>query len=300
MFRSIVFFLMLVSSLESYANEKIEVPMDVSFWVYKEEPTACNLIHAEVPQGKFYFRSETSNQVTFEYELANTLNVWKTAELSLLDPPWSEQHKVTEMSQGYKRAASHFLFRDHISETLKSVEQGKWLQLSLHDSSRSKLLDIIVPTIRAQSPIAEFFECKNRLPSMTYSDAKDTFIYYRSGQKSLSKGQRAQLSALAEYIHWDTLVTKVLIDGYTDSVGSRLGNIQISKERAEEVAQYLDKLGIGKENMQIRAHGSRYPMMTNDTEKGRSKNRRVMIRIVRNNETVVKTLTQHQVTSEGQ
>ncbi|WP_246201156.1 OmpA family protein [Vibrio ziniensis] len=287
MFVVVFSLLMMASSFVSYADEVIDVPMDLSAWNYKEERAACNLIHTEVPHGKFYFRSERNHQITFDFKSSNKSESWKYASLSTLTPPWIEPEQVTLMSQGYASSPTHFSFRSNIDKLLKSIEEGKWLKLSLKDSSGSQSVDLILPSIRVQQAISEFLECKKKLPSITYAEAKDTYVYYASGQKTLSTDQLLILNNLVSYIRWDDQISQVLIDGHTDSTGSRLMNINVSKQRAEEVAQYLDKLGIGKDKMQIRAHGSRYPMTSNDTEQGRSKNRRVVIRIVKNDESVV-------------
>ena len=49
----------------------------------------------------------------------------------------------------------------------------------------------------------------------------------------------------------------------------------------------LAQLGIDKGLIEVRAHGARYPVASNSTADGRDKNRRVTLRLVRDNEEIV-------------
>jgi outer membrane protein OmpA-like peptidoglycan-associated protein len=60
-----------------------------------------------------------------------------------------------------------------------------------------------------------------------------------------------------------------------------VANLQISKQRGSDVAQWFVENGVSKKMIEIRGHGDRYPKYDNTTEEGRDKNRRVEIRLVR-------------------
>jgi outer membrane protein OmpA-like peptidoglycan-associated protein len=66
--------------------------------------------------------------------------------------------------------------------------------------------------------------------------------------------------------------------GHADSVGSDEYNLQLSRLRAEAVARYLVSKGISPERISVEGYGSSRPIGKNDTEEGRSKNRRVDIK----------------------
>jgi len=67
------------------------------------------------------------------------------------------------------------------------------------------------------------------------------------------------------------------IEGYTDNIGSEGGNLRISKMRADAVANYFISRGIPKGRFVIEGLGSKNPIADNKTERGREKNRRVVI-----------------------
>ena len=67
------------------------------------------------------------------------------------------------------------------------------------------------------------------------------------------------------------------IEGYTDSIGSDDYNQRLSEERAANVERYLLECGLESTRMRARGFGKGYPIESNDTAEGRSKNRRVEI-----------------------
>jgi outer membrane protein OmpA-like peptidoglycan-associated protein len=74
--------------------------------------------------------------------------------------------------------------------------------------------------------------------------------------------------------------TYIDIYGHTDSTGSDAYNQQLSERRASSVASYLESRGVQSARIGTRGFGETQPIAPNDTEEGRSANRRVEIRIV--------------------
>ena len=70
---------------------------------------------------------------------------------------------------------------------------------------------------------------------------------------------------------------KVVISGYTDSVGSSSYNQWLSERRAESVATYLLYQGIQDDRVSFSGYGELAPVATNNTAEGRALNRRVVI-----------------------
>jgi outer membrane protein OmpA-like peptidoglycan-associated protein len=72
-----------------------------------------------------------------------------------------------------------------------------------------------------------------------------------------------------------------LIDvyGHTDSTGSDTYNLDLSKRRADAVARYLISRGVSSARIQTKGMGETYPVADNNTAEGRSRNRRVEVKI---------------------
>jgi outer membrane protein OmpA-like peptidoglycan-associated protein len=86
----------------------------------------------------------------------------------------------------------------------------------------------------------------------------------------------------------DTVATSLkqypdsLIDvyGHTDSTGSDAFNQTLSENRARTVANYLITQGVAASRIRSQGFGETMPVASNDTTDGRSRNRRVEIKIV--------------------
>jgi general secretion pathway protein A len=74
--------------------------------------------------------------------------------------------------------------------------------------------------------------------------------------------------------------TAAVIEGHTDSVGDPAYNRLISENRAASVKNFLVGQGIAPSRLSTAGFGSEKPLESNNTPEGRSKNRRVVIRLV--------------------
>lgn len=74
--------------------------------------------------------------------------------------------------------------------------------------------------------------------------------------------------------------TYIDVLGHTDSTGSDAYNQALSERRAQSVADYLSMQGVARARMGIRGYGETQPIASNETEEGRSQNRRVEIKVV--------------------
>lgn len=76
--------------------------------------------------------------------------------------------------------------------------------------------------------------------------------------------------------------TRVKIVGYTDNCGNPQSNLELSKQRANAVKQYLIDKGIPEKRFQsVDGLGDANPVATNTTKEGQAKNRRCEISILK-------------------
>jgi len=77
--------------------------------------------------------------------------------------------------------------------------------------------------------------------------------------------------------HYDK--TLVSVEGHTDNVGADAYNQTLSEQRAASVANYLSQHGVAANRLAAEGFGETRPIASNDTEQGRSQNRRVEIHL---------------------
>lgn len=78
--------------------------------------------------------------------------------------------------------------------------------------------------------------------------------------------------------------TNILIEGHTDNTGEDAYNQRLSDRRAASVQEYLVSQGVVGSRITPKGYGELQPVAANDTEMGRSSNRRVEVAIYANKE----------------
>jgi len=101
-------------------------------------------------------------------------------------------------------------------------------------------------------------------------------VLFRSGSSDLLPIAQQKLDQVAVTLN-DHEGRSILIEGHTDSRGSRRTNERLSQERAESVRSYLASQGVEADRMRAQGLGSSRPVADNDTPEGRANNRRVEI-----------------------
>jgi outer membrane protein OmpA-like peptidoglycan-associated protein len=107
-------------------------------------------------------------------------------------------------------------------------------------------------------------------------------VLFASGKAMLLSGAQSSLNQVADALK-DQRNAAITIEGHTDSTGSDVTNLELSRARAESVAAYLTSRGLPKEQITTNGLGPSRPVATNDSPEGRATNRRVEI-IVKNQE----------------
>jgi OmpA-OmpF porin, OOP family len=108
--------------------------------------------------------------------------------------------------------------------------------------------------------------------------AKELVLYFDNAQPttSLSDEQRKELEDLQYYLSQNPN-SNVKVVGHTDSRGSASYNEKLSSARANFVADYLKNLGASDQKFTAKGQGEEAPAATNETAKGRARNRRVVV-----------------------
>jgi OmpA-OmpF porin, OOP family len=99
-------------------------------------------------------------------------------------------------------------------------------------------------------------------------------ISFQSGSAALTKSGQKVLAALVKPLK-AAGSARVVVGGYTDSVGDAGKNLKLSKARAHSVVVWLTAHGVPKKTLIAKGNGEARPIASNTTAAGRSKNRRI-------------------------
>ena len=101
-------------------------------------------------------------------------------------------------------------------------------------------------------------------------------FFFASGEWKLSAKGKAKVEALGTKIA-ERGATAVTVTGHTDSVpDKRIGNDELSKRRAQTVADLIEKAAPGVK-VTVEGRGQSEPVASNGTDAGKAKNRRVTV-----------------------
>jgi outer membrane protein OmpA-like peptidoglycan-associated protein len=104
-------------------------------------------------------------------------------------------------------------------------------------------------------------------------------LFFEFAQSNLLSDSYIELRRLLEFLIKNETV-KIEICGHTDNQGSDIYNQKLSKERAKEVYFYLTHNGVNSNRLSFKGYGKERPVMPNDTEENRARNRRTEILIL--------------------
>ena len=101
-------------------------------------------------------------------------------------------------------------------------------------------------------------------------------VKFKTGSADLAgKESDELLGAVRAVLEAHPDIKKLRVEGHTDNKGDAANNKKLSQQRAETVAKWLTDHGIDKARLSSAGFGSEKPIDSNDTEPGRTNNRRV-------------------------
>ena len=108
---------------------------------------------------------------------------------------------------------------------------------------------------------------------LTFSGA----VLFGSGKSVLLPVAREQLGRVASALREVDENRRIIVEGHTDSRGSRRSNLRLSRARAESVRDFLIEEGAPRQQISAVGKGEAVPVASNRTAEGRATNRRVEI-----------------------
>jgi OOP family OmpA-OmpF porin len=105
-------------------------------------------------------------------------------------------------------------------------------------------------------------------------------IQFETNKAKIKKRSHVILDEVVKVMQTRTGITKVRIEGHTDSTGDAAKNRTLSQERAQSVLNYLVKKGIARHRLEAKGYGPDKPIADNNSPEGRKKNRRVEFTII--------------------
>jgi outer membrane protein OmpA-like peptidoglycan-associated protein len=102
-------------------------------------------------------------------------------------------------------------------------------------------------------------------------------VLFASAKWELLPSAQAKLGEVATALIEVDPVSKIIVEGHTDSQGGAAYNQDLSQRRAQAVRDYLATRGIASDRISAQGFGSTRSVADNTSSEGRANNRRVEI-----------------------
>jgi outer membrane protein OmpA-like peptidoglycan-associated protein len=128
---------------------------------------------------------------------------------------------------------------------------------------------------QAAADLAKFATVKQEARGMviTLSGA----VLFETAKADLLPAAQLKLNDVATALTQEDPLSKIVVEGHTDSQGAADYNQELSQRRAQTVRDYLVSRGIASDRITAQGFGFSRPMADNKSPEGRANNRRVEI-----------------------
>lgn len=182
---------------------------------------------------------------------------------------------------GKKKAMRRISFADFKKRIEKNAKQGKYKNLTPPRPKPTIKKDtvkipkdtvviapVLSPAVTTEIPAAPVLKADSLI---TLGD-----LLFELNSAKLHDQHITALESLGAWLKAHPTI-QVSVTGHTDSTGTERHNVSLSTRRAQVVSEYLIKQGVDFNRITFEGFGSSQPLVSNRTEAGRKKNRRVEI-----------------------
>ena len=258
-----------------------------SSWTTDRSVFECRMTH-EIPFfGDAIFRKRAGERSVFFLRGQTDRFAAGEAMLESKSPSW--RHDLSSVELGFvpvKQGTRPLWMNNKNAELLMGeLSLGRDIQFTRkawYAADHNDSASIAISTIGFQQAYKGYLGCLSALLPANFDQLKRSSVMF-SGKDPIEPDSRSlnTLEHILLFVEQDPSVNKFYIDGHTSSPGAREDNLELSKLRAEFVAEFLRNGGIPEEQLVVRWHGERYPVASNSNASGRAKNQRVTVRLER-------------------
>jgi len=179
------------------------------------------------------------------------------------------------VQEALKKIGGKVVFDDNFNKVSTIVVQkdGRETWLEVRSYNNMYRLNIVERAIMRQDIVANADAMGNDINSTGHVAVYG--IFFDTGKSEIKTESDTAIFQISKLLN-DNVSLNLFVVGHTDNVGTIEGNMKLSKERADAVANSLiTKYGITAARLKSYGVASLAPVASNDTEEGRAKNRRV-------------------------
>lgn len=252
-------------------------------WKVEGDQFECRLIQPIDGFGSGEFVRRAGEQPVFQLRSSSNVLGAGSATLLAAAAPW--QPGRGDINLGAVRMARNgVLFttsQGQASRLINGLLDGRSTVVRSYASEGGRPMEVRVLPVSFAKAYSDYQVCAGKMLAMNYDQVRQTQIGFPGAGIDLDAAARARLDLVVEYLKADPTVNHIELNGHSDNSGNRLTNRDTSRRRALAVADYLVAHGIAEDQITVRFHGERYPLVKNNSATNRARNRRVNIELDR-------------------
>lgn len=258
--------------------------LDNSMWYLAENSRLeCGLEHTIPRYGKVEFNSEAGKQLNLRMQLdmQQLPDGYGVAKIESVAPRWQPGQATYSLGdmQFYKQFDGEI--QKQMAWTLLSeLEKGRYPTFYYQDwYNQTDTVAVALSSVNFRDAYDAFRSCINALLPFSFEDIAYTVLNHEDDSEKLTPASQRKLEQISQYLAVDDELELVLVNAYTDALGAREPNQELSEKRAEEIKNFFVERGIAEQRIETVGHGEDRPIAGNANALDRAKNRRVVVRL---------------------
>ena len=251
-------------------------------WKVEGDKFECRLIQPITDFGSGAFVRRAGEQAVFRLNASNSMLGEGSAKLLAAAAPWQPGRGDIDLGS-VRIGRGQILFNSSQAQAaslFRGLLEGR-SPLLRHYSREGSVSEVRLLPARFRQAYGDYEACTAKLLPKNFEQVRQSRIGFPGGGTELDATARISLQVMVDYLRADPTVNHVSLDGYSDNLGNRLTNRELSRRRALAVMDYFKEHGLQASQITVRFHGEQYPLVPNSNRANRAKNRRVSVRLER-------------------
>lgn len=252
-------------------------------WKVEGDQFECRLSQPIADFGSGEFVRRAGEQATFRLKARERWLGAGSATLLAAAAPW--QPGRGDINLGALRVGSGEVpfnsNQEQAGRLLTGLMEGRSPLVRHRTLQGGDTLEVRLLPVKFNQAYNDYLKCTVGLLPVNFDQIRQTQLGFPNGGTTLEPLAQAKIDIILDFIKADPSVNRIQLDGHSDNSGNRLANRDTSRRRAVAVEEYLKAHGIPAEQIVVRFHGERYPLVKNSGEANRAQNRRVTMTLSR-------------------
>lgn len=234
--------------------------IDQAQWRVQRSPLACRLSQVVPRFGEATFEAVGGGRQRFLLHVKKNPLAGGPSQLNAIAPSWNSARAPMALGAIDIANGSELLQMgtEPAVKLLDSLNAGlmpTFVRPLSEDSAKSA--SVALSPVNFRIAYRQYNECIAQLLPFTFDDVEHTVIEFPLDQSELSASAQKKIDFLLRYIALDRSITHFEIQGVSSDKQRRLDNLQLAKQRVQQVSEYLMSRGIDAKAIESSYRGER-------------------------------------------